>query len=147
MISCRLSGAVRFVTSIFQGTLHNFSEVLSPIGPDDVTDSWGQIKDTPLRKGTVNEHWYITRCVSTTSSVLNKREEKPSHPTAFNPRGTPSPSRKRAMASYRWAPMSLSGILATDGSDTLVELKIANAWRWRSGDEGAVNWNTVREDG
>ena len=43
--------------------------------------------------------------------------------------------------------MSRSGILVTVGSDTVVELKIAKASRWRSGDEGAVNWNTSWKDG
>jgi hypothetical protein len=34
-------------------------------------------------------------------------------------------------------------MLVTKGSVTVVLLKIANASRWRSGDEGAVNWKTA----
>ena len=64
------------------------------------------------------------------------------YPTAFSPRGTPRLSRKRAIASYKWAPMSRSGMLVTDVFVTVVELKIARTSRWRSGDDGAVNWKT-----
>ena len=30
-----------------------------------------------------------------------------------------------------------------DGSDIVVPLKIASACLWRSGEDGAVNWNTI----
>ena len=46
------------------------------------------------------------------------------------------------MDSYKYEPISLSGTLATAGSDTVVPLKMASACRCRSGEEGAVNWNT-----
>jgi len=48
------------------------------------------------------------------------------------------------MDSYKWAPSSLSGIRAMEGSAIVVELKMAKAWRCRSGEEGAVNWNTEK---
>jgi len=38
--------------------------------------------------------------------------------------------------------MSRSGMLVIEGSVTVVELKIARTSRWRSGDDGAVNWKT-----
>ena len=46
------------------------------------------------------------------------------------------------MDSYKWAPISLPGILVIDGSVKLVPLKIARASRCRSGEDGAVNWKT-----
>lgn len=46
------------------------------------------------------------------------------------------------MDSYRWAPIAESGMLVIEGSVMVVELKMARASRWRSGEEGAVNWKT-----
>lgn len=65
------------------------------------------------------------------------------YPMAFNPRGTPSPSRNRAMASKRCWPSASSGIRAMEGSETEVLEKMARASRCRSGAEGAVNWKTA----
>ena len=63
--------------------------------------------------------------------------------SAFSPRGTFSPSRKRAIASKRYAPISVSGIEAIEGSVTVVRLKMASASRCREGEDGAVNWKTA----
>lgn len=38
-------------------------------------------------------------------------------------------------------------MLVIEGSVTVVLLKIANASRWRSGDDGVVNWKTNVELG
>lgn len=65
------------------------------------------------------------------------------YPTALRPRGTSIESRKRAIASYRCAPISASGIDAMDGSVGVVWWKIASASRWRDGEDGAVNWKTA----
>lgn len=65
------------------------------------------------------------------------------YPTAFSPRGTPRPSRNRAIASYKCAPISESGIAEMLGSAGVVFWKIARASRCRDGDDGAVNWKTA----
>lgn len=38
--------------------------------------------------------------------------------------------------------MSRSGILVIEESVVVVKLKMARTSRWRSGDDGAVNWKT-----
>jgi hypothetical protein len=67
---------------------------------------------------------------------------KAAYPTAFKPLGIPRPSKNRAIASYKCAPMSESGMRVIVGSVSDFDVKMASASRCREGEDGAVNWKT-----